>query len=69
MFPNSSGSKHVPHKTFASVGAQDHQRLEMMRDRGIHYNPNGGGRDTYIYNDNGGFADMKKPREQFHPAT
>lgn len=41
----------------------------MMRDRGIHYNPNGGGRDTYIYNDNGGFGLMKEPREQFHPAT
>ena len=27
-----------------------------MRDRGIHYHTNGGGRDTYIFNNNGGFA-------------
>lgn len=40
----------------------------MMRDRGIHYQINGTGRDTYIFNDNGGFAHMKEPRPQFHPA-
>lgn len=40
-----------------------------MRDRGIIYQPNGGGRDTYIYNDNGGFAKIKEPRPQFHPGT
>jgi hypothetical protein len=39
----------------------------MMRDRGIIYQPNGGGRDTYIYNDDGGFNKMKEPRNQFHP--
>jgi len=41
----------------------------MMRDRGIIYQPNGSGRDTYIYNDAGGFNHMKQPRSQFHPAT
>ena len=40
----------------------------MMRDRGIIYQPNGTGRDTYIYNDDGGFNKMKEPRPQFHPA-
>ena len=38
-----------------------------MRDRGTIYQPNGKGRDTYIYNNNGGFAHEKNPREQFHP--
>lgn len=52
-----------------SSAPQDFQRINMMRDRGIIYQPNGGGRDTYIYNDNGGFAKMKEPRQQFHPAT
>ena len=40
----------------------------MMRDRGIIYQPNGTGRDTYIYNDDGGFNKMKEARPQFHPA-
>ena len=40
-----------------------------MRDRGIIYQPNGGGRDMYIYNNNGGFAHPKEPRAQFHPGT
>ena len=40
-----------------------------MRDRGIIYQPNGGGRDTYIYNDNGGFAKMKEVRKQAKPGT
>lgn len=31
---------------------------------GIKYNMNGGGRDSYIYNDNGGFAAMHNPRQQ-----
>jgi hypothetical protein len=33
-----------------------------MRDRGIIYKTNGTGRDTYIYNDNGGFNKMYAPR-------
>lgn len=40
-----------------------------MRDVGVKYVTNGTGRDTYIYNDNGGFNSMKKPRPQFHPAS
>jgi hypothetical protein len=36
--------------------------MEMMRDRGIIYQPNGTGRDTYIYNDDGGFNNIKEPR-------
>lgn len=38
-------------------------------DRGIMYQANGSGRDTYIYNDNGGFNKMKESRPQFHPAS
>ena len=30
---------------------------------GISYGINGTGRDTYIYNDNGGFGTMYRPRE------
>ena len=57
--------------TFANqTGApQDYNRINLMRDRGIIYNPNGTGRDTYIYNNNGGFAVMKSPRKQFHPGN
>jgi len=40
-----------------------------MRDRGTTYWPNGAGRDTYIYNNNGGFCKMKEPRPQFHPGS
>ena len=38
-----------------------------MRDRGIIYKTNGTGRDTYIYNDDGGFNKMYEARPQFHP--
>ena len=32
--------------------------------RSLAYQINGSGRDTYIYNDNGGFNSMFKPRQQ-----
>lgn len=41
----------------------------MQRDRGIIYYPDASGRDTYVYNDDGGFNKMKEARPQFHPAT
>ena len=41
----------------------------MRRDVGVKYVTNGTGRDTYIYNDNGGFNAMKQTRQQFHPAS
>ena len=31
---------------------------QFQRDRGIVYKTNGTGRDTYIFNDNGGFSTM-----------
>ena len=31
---------------------------------GMKYHINGGGRDTYVFNDNGGFNVMYRPREQ-----
>lgn len=69
--PNSAGSKNLPYRTFTTAvsAPRDHDRKDMMRDRGIIYQPNGSGRDTYIYNDAGGFNNMKNPRAQFHPAT
>lgn len=72
MFPNSStGFRNVPIHTFATATSapRDFDRKNMQRDRGIIYQSNGSGRDTYIYNDDGGFAKMKEPRHQFHPGT
>ena len=43
--------------------------MEMMRDRGIIYYPDASGRDTYIYNDDGGFNKIKEVRPQHHPGT
>lgn len=40
-------------KTFQSPGLS---KTQMIQDRGIIYKTNGTGRDTYIYNDNGGFS-------------
>ena len=61
FLPNSPGFRHEPISMLknASSAARDGNRIEMMRDRGIIYQPNGTGRDTYCYNDNGGFAKMK----------
>ena len=43
--------------------------MDVAYDRGTIYQPNGSGRDTYIYNDDGCFMKMKEPRAQFHPAS
>lgn len=69
QFPNSNFSNNVPQGTFntTTTAIKDFNRIEMMRDRGIIYKPNGTGRDTYIYNDDGGFNKMYEPRNQFHP--
>ena len=72
MFPNSSpGFRNVPINIFATAASapRDFDRKNMQRDRGIIYHPDGSGRDTYVYNDDGGFAKMKEPRPQFHPGT
>lgn len=50
------GSKTGPRETTVTNFNKSHA--------GIKYNINGGGRDTYIYNDNGGFAAMHRPRQQ-----
>ena len=59
----------MPITTFnaTSTAIKDFNRIEMMRDRGIIYKTNGTGRDTYIYNDNGGFNKMYAPRQQAKP--
>lgn len=69
QFPNSKDSRNVPISTFnaTSTAIKDFNRIEMMRDRGIIYKTNGTGRDTYIYNDNGGFNKMYAPRSQNKP--
>ena len=36
---------------------------------GLSYRVGGGGRDTYIFNDNGGFSSMHKPRQQDKPGN
>ena len=71
MFSNSKDFRNVPHQTFSSaVSAQkDHDRKQHHYDRGIIYQPNGTGRDTYVYNDDGGFNKMKEPRSQFKPGN
>ena len=63
-FSNSKHSNNVPHSSFATTttAIKQFNRMEMMRDRGIIYKPNGTGRDLYIYNDDGGFNHMKEPR-------
>ena len=38
-------------------------------DADLRYHNNGGGRDTYIYADNGGLAAMHRPREQERPGA
>lgn len=67
----SPGFRNAPMNTFATAisAPKDFDRKNMQRDRGIIYQPNGTGRDTYIYNDDGGFNKMKEPRAQFHPGT
>ena len=50
------GSKTGPKETSVTNFNRSHA--------GIKYNINGGGRDTYVYNDNGGFNAMHGPRQQ-----
>jgi len=68
---NNKGFNNFPIKTFSNAvsSLQDYNRINLMRDRGIIYQPNGGGRDTYIYNNNGGFAKMKEPIPGFKPGA
>ncbi len=70
-FPNAIGYRNHPHLKFSNAlsAPRDYDRKNVMRDRGIIYQTNGGGRDTYIFNDDGGFNKMKEPRPQFHPGT
>lgn len=64
MFLNSVGYRNYPRTTFgtATSAPRDYDRKNVMRDRGIIYQTNGSGRDTYIFNDDGGFNKMKEPR-------
>ena len=70
IFPNSKHSQNVPHGSFGTAisAPRDQNTQSKYYDRGIIYKPNGTGRDTYIYNDDGGFNKMYNPRPQFHPA-
>ena len=69
--PGNMGFHNFPPNTFANKTSapKDFNRINMMRDRGTIYQPNGAGRDGYIFMNNGGFAHPKEPRKQFHPGT
>ena len=60
IFPNSKHSQNVPHGSFGTAisAPRDQNTQSKYYDRGIIYKPNGTGRDTYIYNDDGGFNKM-----------
>jgi hypothetical protein len=49
--------------------SDDLTRTQMIRDRGVVYKTDGSGRDTYIYNDNGGFSIMHGPTNYDKPGT
>ena len=44
-------------------------KTQLIRDRGIIYKTDGTGRDTYIYNDNGGFSIMNQPKNYDKPGS
>ena len=47
-----------------SVNKNETTRTNFQRtDADLRYHINGGGRDTYIYADNGGFHALHRPRE------
>ena len=54
-YNSTKGSFHIPNDTTHTNF--NRKFADMM------YKINGGGRDTYIYNDNGGFNKMHGPRE------
>ena len=51
------------------MGQDSLSKTQMIKDRGIIYKTNGTGRDTYIFNDNGGFATMYQPTNYNKPGT
>ena len=61
-------SKYEPKKCIENKKQAELTKTAFVIDRGIHYKINGSGRDTYIYNDNGGFCKMYQPN-QYDKAT
>ena len=55
--------------TFGKVGQDSLTKSQMIKDRGVIYKTNGTGRDTYIFNDNGGFSTMYQPTNFSKPGT
>ena len=51
-----SAASYEPRQTFQTPLKEDLSRTQFAQDRGVIYKTDGTGRDTYIYNDNGGFA-------------
>lgn len=45
----------------AYVGGSTLSKTQMNGSKTLFYNGNGTGRDTYIYNNNGGFCPFKEP--------
>ena len=64
-----SPTKNFPKGDFGSVAAADKRRAGDLTKTDYKtsmvpmYKTNGGGRDTYIYNDNGGHNSMYSPRK------
>lgn len=66
---STSYSNHHPMNTFSNFSSapKDFNRINLMRNGCSIYQLNGGGRDTYIYNNNGGFCKPKEPVKYHTP--
>ena len=58
-----STNNSFPVKTFSNFSSapKDFNKINLVKNGAPHYQLNGGGRDLYIYNNNGGFCSMKEP--------
>jgi hypothetical protein len=66
---SASVSKNLPINTFSNFATapKDYNRINLTKNGCALYQLNGGGRDTYIYNDNGGFCQPKEPTKYAKP--
>lgn len=66
---SASVSNNYPINTFANFvsAPKDYNRINQTKNGCSFYQINGGGRDTYIYNDNGGFCKTKEPINYYKP--
>ena len=68
---NSPSKNNFPLQTFSNMTSspQDFQRINMTKNGCSFYQLNGGGRDTYIFNNNGGFCQMKETTKYGRPGN